>query len=144
MSLDGAYDSGNIFAKILKGEMPCVKVYEDDAVLAFMDIFPQSPGHTLVVPKSPARNLLDLDDDALQAAMVRVKRIAQAVRTALDPEGIVITQFNGAPAGQTVFHIHFHIIPRWEDKPLGRHGGTQADMDELKAQAEKIAGALTD
>lgn len=144
MSLDGQYDDANIFAKILKGEMPCVKVYEDDAVIAFMDIFPQSPGHTLVVPKAPARNILEIGDDALQAAMTRVKMIAAAVRKALDPDGIVITQFNGAPAGQTVFHIHFHIIPRWEDKPLGRHGGTQADMDELKEQAARIAGALAD
>ncbi|HAQ36447.1 MAG: HIT family protein [Maricaulis sp.] len=144
MSLDGQYDDANIFAKILKGEMPCVKVYEDDAVIAFMDIFPQSPGHTLVVPKAPARNILEIGDDALQAAMTRVKKVAAAVRKALDPDGIVITQFNGAPAGQTVFHIHFHIIPRWDDKPLGRHGGTQADMDELKEQAARIAGALAD
>lgn len=144
MSLDGQYDDTNIFAKILNGDLPCVKVYEDDAVLAFMDIFPQSPGHTLVVPKAPARNLLDLDDDALQAAMVRVKRIAKAVKAALNPDGIIITQFNGAPAGQTVFHIHFHIIPRWEGRGLGRHGGTAADMDELKAEAEKIMGALVD
>lgn len=142
MSLSGSYDDSNIFAKILRGEAPCVKVFEDEQVLAFMDIFPQSHGHFLVVPKAMSRNLLELDDAALQAAILRVKRLAKAARKALDPDGIVVTQFNGAPAGQTVFHTHFHIIPRWDAEPLGRHGGGQADMDELKDLAEQIAGAL--
>ncbi|MBO6798277.1 HIT family protein [Maricaulis sp.] len=142
MSIDGQYDPENIFAKILRGEMPCVKVYEDEQVLAFMDIFPQAPGHVLVVPREPARNLLELTDGALQGAMLRVKRIAQAVKKALNPDGIVMTQFSGAPAGQTVFHVHFHIIPRQEGKALGAHGGGQADMAELQAQAEKIAAAI--
>lgn len=142
MSLDGAYDDDNIFAKILRGEAPCVKVHEDGDVLCFMDIFPQSPGHVLVVPKARARNMLDLDDGALKAAVLQVKRMAKAVKTALAPEGVVVTQFNGAQAGQTVFHIHFHVIPRWRHQPLGRHGGGQADMDELKQQAAKIAAAL--
>ncbi len=104
MSIDGTYDTDNIFAKILRGEMPCVKLFEDDHVLAFMDIFPQSDGHTLVLPKTSARNLLDLDDEALSATMIRVKRLTAAVRLALNPDGIVITQFIGAPAGQTVSH----------------------------------------
>lgn len=142
MSIDGQYDPENIFAKILRGEMPCVKVYEDEQVLAFMDIFPQAPGHVLVVPREPARNLLELTDGALQGAMLRVKRIAQAVKKALNPDGIVMTQFSGAPAGQTVFHVHFHIIPRQEGEALGAHGGGQADMAELQAQAEKIAAAI--
>ncbi|MBO6848502.1 MAG: HIT family protein [Maricaulis sp.] len=142
MSIDGQYDPENIFAKILRGEMPCVKVYEDEQVLAFMDIFPQAPGHVLVVPREPARNLLELTDGALQGAMLRVKRIAQAVKKALNPDGIVMTQFSGAPAGQTVFHVHFHIIPRKEGEALGAHGGGQADMAELQAQAEKIAAAI--
>ena len=142
MSIDGQYDPENIFAKILRGEMPCVKVYEDEQVLAFMDIFPQAPGHVLVVPREPARNLLELTDGALQGAMLRVKRIAQAVKKALNPDGIVMTQFSGAPAGQTVFHVHFHIIPRQEGEALGAHGGGQADMTELQAQAEKIAAAI--
>lgn len=142
MSIDGQYDPENIFAKILRGEMPCVKVYEDEQVLAFMDIFPQAPGHVLVVPREPARNLLELTDGALQGAMLRVKRIAQAVKKALNPDGIVMTQFSGAPAGQTVFHVHFHIIPRKEGETLGAHGGGQADMAELQAQAEKIAAAI--
>jgi len=142
MSIDGRYDSDNIFAKILRGDAPCVKVYEDDHVLAFMDIFPQSDGHTLVLPKAAARNLLDLDDDALKETMIRVKRLATAIRTALNPDGIIVTQFNGAPAGQTVFHTHFHIIPRWVGPPLGQHGGGQADMDVLTAQADAIAQAI--
>ena len=142
MSIDGQYDPENIFAKILRGEMPCVKVYEDEQVLAFMDIFPQAPGHVLVVPREPARNLLELTDGALQGAMLRVKRIAHAVKKALNPDGIVMTQFSGAPAGQTVFHVHFHIIPRQEGEALGAHGGGQADMAELQAQAEKIAAAI--
>ncbi|WP_297737815.1 HIT family protein [uncultured Maricaulis sp.] len=142
MSLDGTYDPDNIFARILKGELPCVKVYEDEHVLSFMDIFPQAPGHVLVVPREPARNALEMTDGALQAAIVRVKRIAQAVKTALAPDGIVLTQFNGAPAGQTVFHVHFHIIPRTEGEALGAHGGGQADMDDLADQAARIAAAI--
>lgn len=142
MSLTGTYDPDNIFAKILRGELPCVKVYEDDAVLAFMDIFPQAPGHVLVVPKEAARNALDMTDDGLAAAMLRVKRIGNAVKAALAPDGIIITQFNGAPAGQTVFHVHFHIIPRTEGVALGHHGGGQADMAEITAQAKKIATFL--
>ncbi len=142
MSLDGNYDPENIFAKILRGEMPCVKVYEDEHVISFMDIFPQAPGHTLVVPREPVRNALEMSDGALQATIVRVKRIARAVKTALAPDGIVITQFNGAPAGQTIFHVHFHIIPRQEGVALGAHGGGQADMDVLKDQAARIAAAI--
>ncbi|MFY0637740.1 HIT family protein [Maricaulis maris] len=142
MSLDGPYDPENIFAKILRGELPCVKVYEDEHVLSFMDIFPQAPGHVLVVPREPARNALEMTDGALQAAMVRVKRIALAVKTALAPDGIVLTQFNGAPAGQTVFHVHFHIIPRTKGDALGAHAGGQADMDELADQAARIAAAI--
>ena len=142
MSLDGNYDPENIFAKILRGEMPCVKVYEAEHVISFMDIFPQAPGHTLVVPREPVRNALEMSDGALQATIVRVKRIARAVKTALAPDGIVITQFNGAPAGQTIFHVHFHIIPRQEGVALGAHGGGQADMDVLKDQAARIAAAI--
>lgn len=142
MSLSGTYDDQNIFAKIIAGDAPAIKIFEDDVAVAFMDIFPQSPGHCLVVPKEPARNLLDLSDDMAAAAIQRVKALAKAVETALEPDGIVVTQFNGAPAGQTVFHIHFHVIPRWEGEPLGRHGGGQVDMDELKAQADKIKAAL--
>ena len=144
MSLHGQYDSDNIFAKIMRGEMPCVKVYEDDNILSFMDVFPQSEGHTLVIPKAPSRNLLETNAKDIGRLFGSVQRIAKAVETALKPDGIVITQFNGAPAGQTVFHTHVHIIPRYEGKALGAHGGagTMADMDTLKALAEKISAAL--
>ncbi|MEO1038182.1 MAG: HIT family protein [Pseudomonadota bacterium] len=143
MSLDGVYDDQNIFAKILRGEAPCVKVYEDEHVLSFMDIFPQSPGHCLVIPKEPARNLLELSGEAAAEAVARVQKIARAVKTALAPDGITVVQFNGAPAGQTVFHIHFHIIPQRGDTPLAGHGNAkQGDIAELEAQAAAIKAAL--
>ncbi|WP_300528579.1 HIT family protein [Maricaulis sp.] len=142
MSLNGSYDPDNIFAKILRGEMPCAKVYEDEHVLAFMDAFPQTRGHVLVVPREPARNLLELTDGALQGAMVRVKWIAEAVRKALNPDGIVMTQFSGAPAGQSVFHVHFHIIPRMEGDSMAGHGSGMADMDELQTLAAEIAAKI--
>ena len=144
MSLDGTYDAGNIFAKILRGEMPAARVFEDDHVLAFMDVFPQAKGHILVIPKhSSARNLLEEDPAVLGPLILGVQRVARAVRAALEPDGIVITQFNGATAGQTVFHPHFHIIPRWDGAALGRHGaGGMADPAELKALAEQIAAQI--
>ncbi len=144
MSIDGKYDDANIFAKILRGEAPSARVYENDHVLAFMDVFPQSKGHTLVILKeAKARNILDVEPEALRHMIVDVQRIARAVRAALKPDGIVVTQFNGAAAGQTVFHLHFHIIPRWEGQPLGRHGqGGMADPQELAALARQIADAI--
>jgi histidine triad (HIT) family protein len=144
MSLDGAYDDQNIFAKIIRGEIPAAKIYEDARVLAFMDVFPQSRGHCLVVSNvSKARNLLEIEPDVLCGLMQEVQRVAKAVVAALKPEGVVITQFNGAPAGQTVFHLHVHIIPRWADQPLKGHGhGQMADAGELKALAEQIAAQL--
>ena len=143
MSLDGQYDTDNIFARIVRGEIPAAKVFEDDDTLAFMDAFPQAKGHTLVVHKrSRARNLLDIDLADLNAAMASVQRVTRAVRAALAPDGIVVTQFNGAPAGQSVFHLHMHIIPRWNGVALGRHGGGMADGAELKALAAQIAAAI--
>ena len=135
MTLHDTYDPTNIFAK-----MPAVKVYEDDVALAFMDVFPQSEGHTLVVPKDvEARNLLDMPPEKLGPFMLVVQKVTQAVEAALTPDGLVVTQFNGAPAGQTVYHLHFHIIPRWEGKSLGRHGsGGMADMGELEKLAARI------
>jgi histidine triad (HIT) family protein len=145
MSLDGTYDAGNIFAKILRGEAPAARVFEDDHVLSFMDVFPQAKGHTLVIPKhSAARNLMDEDPAVLAPLILGVQRVTRAVRAALKPDGIVVTQFNGATAGQTIFHLHFHIIPRWEGVPLGRHGaGGMADMDELKTLAAQIAAQIS-
>ena len=145
MSLDGTYDAGNIFAKILRGEAPAARVFEDDHVLSFMDVFPQAKGHTLVIPKhSAARNLLDEEPQVLSTVILGVQRVARAVRAALDPDGLAITQFNGAAAGQTVHHLHFHIIPRWEGVALGRHaGGAMADPAELKTLAEQIAAKIS-
>lgn len=144
MSLHGSYDPENVFAKILRGDMPCVKVYEDDVALAFMDVFPQSVGHTLVIPKGvEARNLLELPTDKVGPFMERVQKVAKAVKEGLKPDGMVITQFNGAPAGQTVFHLHVHIIPRMEGDSLQLHAhGDMANMDELNALATKIKAAL--
>lgn len=143
MSLDGTYDAGNIFAKILRGEAPSVRVFEDEHVFAFMDVFPQAKGHTLVIPKhSTARNLLEEEPERLAALIQGVQRVAKAVRAALRPDGLVVTQFNGAPAGQTVYHLHFHIIPRWDGVPLGRHAEGMADMAELKVLAEQIAAKI--
>ena len=143
MSLNAAYDPDNIFAKILRGDMPCVKVYEDKDVLSFMDVFPQSRGHVLVIPKAASCNLLDAAPQTLQKLIVKTQSISQAVNTALSPDGIVITQFNGAPAGQTVFHLHFHIIPRYDDIKLSQHAsGRMADMEDLNALAQQIRAAL--
>ena len=145
MSLDGTYDAGNIFAKILRGEAPAARVFEDDHVLAFMDVFPQAKGHTLVIPKhSTARNLMDEEPQVLCDLILGVQRVTRAVRAALKPDGIVVTQFNGSTAGQTIFHLHFHIIPRWEGVAVGRHAsGGMADPAELKVLAEQIAAQIT-
>jgi histidine triad (HIT) family protein len=145
MSLDGTYDDGNIFAKILRGEMPAARVFEDEHVFAFMDVFPQGRGHTLVIPKhSSARNLLDEEPQVLQPLILGVQRVARAVRAALKPDGLTVMQFNGAVSGQTVFHLHFHIIPRWEGVSLGRHaGGGMADPAELKVLAEQISAMIS-
>ena len=144
MTLHADYDPENIFAKILRGDMPSVKVFEDDVALAFMDVFPQAEGHTLVIPKGvEARNFLDMPTEHLGAYMERVQTVARAVEAALTPDGVVVTQFNGAPAGQTVFHLHFHIIPRWADVKLAGHAsGQMADMGVLQGLAEKIREKL--
>lgn len=142
MSLDGTYDDGNIFALILQGKIPSTKLYEDDTTFAFLDIMPQTRGHALVISKwSKARNLLEIEDEALAQVMATTKKVATAIRKALNPDGIQIAQFNGAPAGQTIFHLHVHILPRWEGDPKGfaAHGsGAQADKDALQALAEEI------
>jgi len=143
MSIDGPYDNDNIFAKILNGQIPCARVYEDDQVLSFMDAFPQSKGHTLVIPKAPSRNLLDTDPDSLAYVIQKTQVITSAVREVFKPDGIVITQFNGAPAGQTVFHLHFHIIPRYSGANLQAHAsGSMADMETLTDYASRISAAL--
>ena len=144
MSLDGDYDDTNIFAKMIRGEAPCAKVYEDDQILAFLDLFPQSRGHALVISKTAqARNLLDVEPAALQTLILGVQKVAKGLRAALSPDGLVVTQFNGAPAGQTVFHLHFHLIPRYEGVPIAGHGGARmADPDELAALAKQISSKI--
>lgn len=144
MSLDGVYDDGNIFAKLIRGEVPSARIYEDEDTLAFMDAFPQSPGHCLIVSKtSRARNILEIEPGALAAVAETSRRVAGAVVKALSPDGVMLMQFNGAPAGQTVFHLHMHVVPRWSDQPMKGHGQAgMADPAELKATAEKIAAAL--
>ncbi len=137
-----AYDPGNIFGKIIRGEIPSHKVYEDADVLVMMDIFPQSRGHTLVIPKSASRNLLDADPAVLARSMPLVQRVAKAVQKALAPDGIRLVQYNEAPAGQSVFHLHFHLIPVYEGVEIGRHGQGRADDADLAAQARAIAAAL--
>ncbi len=137
-----AYDDDNIFARILRGEIPCHKVYEDDDTLAFMDVMPQAPGHLLVVPKAPSRNLLDADPAVLARTIPVVQKLARAARQAFDADGITIAQFNEAASGQTVFHLHFHVIPRREGEPLKPHSGKMEDGEILKAHAEKVRAAL--
>lgn len=143
MSLSAPYDPNNIFARIIRGELPAIKVFEDDEALAFMDIFPQSEGHTLVIPKKiRATNFLDADPAALAILIAHVQRVAKGVAKALNPDGIRVAQFNGAPAGQTVFHLHFHIIPIFDGAEVKRHAGEKADMAVLEALAEKIRAAI--
>ncbi|MBW8709427.1 MAG: HIT family protein [Alphaproteobacteria bacterium] len=136
------YDSNNIFAKILRGEIPCVKVYEDSKTLAFMDVMPESDGHVLVVPKEPAENVLDLSADGMAAMMATTQKLAKAVDKALSPDGILLKQYNGAAAGQSVFHIHFHIVPRWEGVPMAPHGKVMVQAAVLEPIAAKIRSAL--
>jgi histidine triad (HIT) family protein len=136
------YDNQNIFAKILRGEIPCTKVFEDEHTIAFMDIMPQADGHTLIVPKNPSVNLLDADAATFGPLFATVQKIARAVKKGMGADGVVITQFNEAAAGQTVFHLHVHVIPRWEGVALRKHSGAMADSALLQAHAEKIKAAL--
>ena len=144
MSWRQPYDDNNIFAKIINGDMPATKIFEDENTIAFMDIFPQSRGHCLVIPKmARATSLLDIDPAQLATLIGVVQKVATAVEAALNPDGIRIAQFNGASAGQTVFHIHFHIIPIFESAPLGAHAsGAPADSEDLQKLAAAIAAAL--
>lgn len=136
-----AYDEQNIFARILRGELPAIKVYEDDQVLAFMDIMPQADGHTLVIPKTPAVTLLDLPADVAAYTIQVVQKVAKAIEVGLDAQGIVLMQLSGAAAGQTVPHVHFHLIPSSVHE-LGKHALQMGDQEKIKAQAEKIRAAL--
>jgi histidine triad (HIT) family protein len=136
------YDETNIFARILRSELPCTKVLETAAVLAFMDIMPRADGHVLVVPKAPARTLLDIEPDSLGKLIVEVQRIARAVKQALVADGITIWQFNESAGGQEVPHLHFHIVPRWNGVELRPRTGAMEKPEVLTALAQKIASAI--
>ena len=137
-----AYDDNNPFARIVRGELPCIRVYEDADTLAFMDIMPQSEGHTLIVPRVAGENLIDTTPQAVAAAMLTTQRIARAVDQAFNPKGLVVTQFNRAAAGQTVYHLHLHVIPVYADGAPRLHARTQADFAVLETHAARIRAAL--
>jgi len=137
-----AYDRNNVFAKILRGEIPSHKVYEDAQTLAFMDVMPQADGHTLVIPKVEAESMLDVPPEALAATIVTTQRVARAVKAAFAAPGILVAQLNGSAAGQSVFHVHFHIVPRRAGLDLKLHAREMADPAVLAAHAERIRAAI--
>lgn len=136
------YDINNPFARILRGELPCVKVYEDELTLAIMDIMPQAEGHVLVLPKEPAAELFGLSDAAAAACIRTTKKVAAAVKAAVGAPGIMVAQLNGSAAGQTVPHVHFHVIPREQAAMLKPHAAVTADIEELRQIAARIIEAL--
>jgi histidine triad (HIT) family protein len=138
------YDPSNIFAKILRGELPCHKVYEDDRALAFLDIMPRAPGHTLVLPKSPARNLLDVLPADLAHVMQVAQKIARASMKVLGADGVTVQQFNESAGGQVVFHLHVHVIPRQQGVAMKPPASAKEDPAVLAEQARKLAQALAD
>ena len=137
-----SYDPNNIFAKILRGELPSYKVYEDDKAIAFLDIMPRSPGHTLVLPKAPARNILDIGADDLAHVMMTAQKIAKAAMTVFSADGITIQQFNEGAGGQVVFHLHMHVIPRKAGVPMKPPASEKEKPDVLSDHALKLAAAL--
>jgi histidine triad (HIT) family protein len=137
------YDPSNVFAKILRGELPCHRVYEDERTLAFMDIMPRADGHVLVIPKEPARTILDVSTEGLAATIATVQKVARAVKAAMGADGLTIQQFNESAGGQVVFHLHFHIVPRTEGVSMRPHTGAVAAKEDLSALASRINAALT-
>ena len=138
------YDNDNVFAKILRGELPSHKVHEDDDTFVMMDIMPRGDGHALVIPKAPARNILDIEGKDLAALYATVQRVARAAMRAFEAEGVTIQQFNEPAGGQVVFHAHVHVIPRFEGVSLKPHTGERADDAVLAAQAEKLRAAMAE
>jgi histidine triad (HIT) family protein len=136
------YNTNNVFAKILRGEMPSFPVYEDEHTLAFMDVMPQAEGHTLIIPKAPAENIMDVPPEALAATILTTQKVAAAVKKAMDAPGVMVLQLNGPEAGQTVFHLHFHVIPRFHGIELKFHARSMEDPEKLKANQAKIKAAL--
>ncbi|WP_020176716.1 HIT family protein [Methyloferula stellata] len=140
--MSAAYDDTNIFAKILRGELPCYKIFEDDAALAFMDIMPRTQGHCLVIPKVPARNVLDIPPDDLSKLIPRVQKVAQAAKIAMQADGITLHQYNEPAGGQVIFHLHFHVMPRFAGIELRPHTGQMEKAEVLEANRDKIIAAL--
>ena len=136
------YDANNIFAKILRGELPCHKVYEDERAFAFLDIMPRAPGHTLIIPKAPVRTLLDIAPDDLSHVMAVVQKVAQAATKVFDADGITLQQFNEAAGGQVVFHLHFHVIPRKNGVAMKPPASVKEDAAVLSEQAQRLSAAL--
>jgi histidine triad (HIT) family protein len=139
-----AYDPNNIFAKIIRGELPCHKVYEDDRVIAFLDIMPRAPGHTLVLPKAPARNILDIAPEDLSAVALAAQRVAKAAVKVFGADGVTVQQFNEGAGGQVVFHLHLHIIPRKAGVPMKPPASEKEKPDVLSDHALKLSAALKD
>ena len=137
------YDPNNVFAKILRGELPCEKVYEDERTLAFMDIMPRADGHVLVIPKKGGRTILDTEVADLQATIATLQKVARAVKSGMRADGLTIQQFNEQAGGQVVFHLHFHLLPRWDGVPLRPHTGEMAAADALARYAGQIRSALS-
>lgn len=137
-----AYEDTNVFAKILRGEIPSAKLFETEHVVAIMDAMPQSEGHCLVIPKAPSRNILDASDEVLHRTITAVALLARAVKSAFGADGVAVMQFNEMSAGQSVFHLHFHVVPRYEGVETRSHAGGMADPSTLAAQAERIKAAL--
>lgn len=134
--------SDTVFDKILRGDLPCAKIFEDESIFSFMDAFPQSRGHALIIPKRKYESLFDIDEESLGAVVRFSKKLASAQREILKADGIRVCQFNGSAAGQTVFYYHMHLIPMWEGKMLSEHGGGMADPAVLQDLAKELAGAL--
>lgn len=141
MTINTEYDTQNIFAKILKGDMPCFKIYEDEKTFAFMDIMPRADGHALIIPKAGARNMLDIEPEDLAATIKTTQIIGKAAVKAFEADGLTIQQFNEAAGGQEVFHLHFHVLPRQAGDTL-RRPGIMADQKLVQEHAEKIIAAL--
>jgi len=140
--LTPTYDPNNIFAKILRGEAPCTKVYEDDLSLAFLDVMPRADGHTLVIPKVPARNIFDIAAEDLARFMPAVQKVARAVKAGMGAEGLTVQQFNEVAGGQQVFHLHFHVLPRWTGVPVRPPGGPFQNAESVRPHAERIIAAF--
>jgi histidine triad (HIT) family protein len=137
-----SYDPNNIFAKIIRGELPCHKVYEDDRVLSFLDIMPRAPGHTLVLPKAPCRNILDIEPDDLTAVALVGQRVAKAAVKVFNADGVTVQQFNEGAGGQVVFHLHLHIVPRKAGVPMKPAASEKEKPEVLAEHAQKLAAAL--